>query len=164
MSIPISMTLTMKWLEMEFFLATLLAIVAVVEMRSVIPTSQDSFEFQSETTSQNPFEFPIESTSQYPFESQIEPTWQNPFESQIESTSQMPVESQSETTSQNPVDSISETPFDLQLEAEQFFELQDTDGPSEAYLPAFLDDPADYWNQPVLIGNITFTFLSLRKE
>merc|ERR1711911_567703 len=147
-----SMTLTMKWLEMEFFLATLLAIVAVVEMRSVIPTSQDSFEFQSETTSQNPFE------------SQIEPTWQNPFESQIESTSQMPVESQSETTSQNPVDSISETPFDLQLEAEQFFELQDTDGPSEAYLPAFLDDPADYWNQPVLIGNITFTFLSLRKE
>merc|ERR1711911_287286 len=147
-----SMTLTMKWLEMEFFLATLLAIVAVVEMRSVIPTSQDSFEFQSETTSQNPFEFPIESTSQYPFESQIEPTWQ------------MPVESQSETTSQNPVDSISETPFDLQLEAEQFFELQDTDGPSEAYLPAFLDDPADYWNQPVLIGNITFTFLSLRKE
>merc|ERR1711911_449733 len=135
-----SMTLTMKWLEMEFFLATLLAIVAVVEMRSVIPTSQDSFEFQSETTSQNPFEFPIESTSQYPFESQIEPTWQN------------------------PVDSISETPFDLQLEAEQFFELQDTDGPSEAYLPAFLDDPADYWNQPVLIGNITFTFLSLRKE
>merc|ERR1712179_838854 len=147
-----SMTLTMKWLEMEFFLATLLAIVAVVEMRSVIPTSQDSFEFQSETTSQNPFEFPIESTSQYPFESQIEPTWQNPFESQIETTSQI------------PVDSISETPFDLQLEAEQFFELQDTDGPSEAYLPAFLDDPADYWNQPVLIGNITFTFLSLRKE
>ena len=160
--IPISITSTMKSLELVLFFPTLFMVVSMAEMRFVESSSQSPLEFQSETTSQTPFEFEIETVSPDPYQLQVESTsTQNSYDLHSESTSQIPFELEfSESTSLKPLEPSSESPLDFELESELALETMEVDTTSEAYLPAYLDDPADYWNTPVLIGNTSFEFLS----